>query len=433
MWSRLWGLVCGSSRRGDAHLGSHLKEFLRPKDVTRLHSVLRKMRIFCEKTKKNEKGDEISLEKLFDVFKFSKSDQILLRPFFSFIEDDMTFPVFCFYLWNICTLSSDTALARHMFGVLSPQGADVICERHMVQMLKIVNEDAYNSHRQDLFEALSGVKHNAHTFSLFCKDYEVFLGPVKHLRNRLQRSILGERFWRRCSVIRNMHEGRNGCDGIRELVTYYYEVNTKHILKESNTRGSAFIRGILKKITYSEFIDSPYDIICRMKSETINHCVDCNDKFSPVKTPLALKCGRMPLLRFRSFEDFANFETQTNRRSLSKSFSATIVFSPQPQSDSLCETGDIVDREKYNSRNIYMFQSYDHSIPAVRNDSRGIFQSVSSITESEKASVDVDSSSRKKSLRKQNIPIQNDNAEIGNKTLSSRLRILKRNAPVNPM
>jgi hypothetical protein len=189
-------------------LHSHLVEVLRPDDIERLHASLCRLQLLTSIEEEGkyhcEQTQIVSFPALCSALQLDQAEQDLCQPFFSFLNEEskqLSFPLFSFYLWNFCTLG-ESSLARLAFGVLSPTRSEVLCERHVLSLLKQLSAGAGNLKERcsDVYEALWGVKHNAHTFSLFCKEFAFFLHPLRRVQDKLRHEILGESFWRRLTL-----------------------------------------------------------------------------------------------------------------------------------------------------------------------------------------------------------------------------------------
>ena len=85
-----------------------------------------------------------ALSKLEDYFDIDEELVDIFRHFFSFMESDITFEIFTFYLWNFCSmLESD--LASFIFGLYAPKGSETICRSHLIELLKAFNNDEYEN------------------------------------------------------------------------------------------------------------------------------------------------------------------------------------------------------------------------------------------------------------------------------------------------
>jgi hypothetical protein len=416
--SRLLGLCRADETALLLLMRANLVRLFRRDDVSRLHTCLSRRGFLRPPSHSHSVTHSrttstsistVALDALCVDLELDEHEHALLQPLMSFLveePDHCSFPMFSFYLWNLCTLD-DSALARFAFGVLNPARSEVVCDRHMLALIKtLMNPNEIQQRAECMFEALSGVQHNAHTFSLFCKEFPFVTASLRQLQAKLRQGVLGASFWRRHTLTRateNQQGGRDRDDDeydddeaglLRNIVTRFYQSNALSLVK-SNSKGGNFLQNILQQYGLQHFLDAPFDIIQREISGASTValsevsgggsedralpvvCKRCSHSFptehrhshhlpaspSKVRATLLRRGGSLRELDDES-SDSDEEKKKVTRPTLNRASSATVLMKQQQESDqgkcSIPKGGGMLHDhgEKYNGKNnIYCLQA----------------------------------------------------------------------------
>mmetsp|Transcript_17437 Transcript_17437/g.29234 ORF Transcript_17437/g.29234 Transcript_17437/m.29234 type:complete len:547 (+) Transcript_17437:88-1728(+) len=226
--------------------GNLVEEF-QADDVTRLHRRLSRGELFLRDNQSRHSHPSVLLTSLWAELQLTPHEEALILPFFSLLPTDTlhcSFHVFSFYLWNFCTLD-EAGVTRLAFGVLNPARSEVVCDRHMLTVLKALSPCEFQLRKRQLYEALCGVQHNAHTFSLFCKEYSFMMRPLLKLQDELRQGLLGDSFWRRHRLLRASlarDRERRGMDDDEEgllsaVIARFNRSKAKHLEASDSSKG----------------------------------------------------------------------------------------------------------------------------------------------------------------------------------------------------
>ena len=401
----LRGLLGGGEERGASRV-----HFLREEDERRLRRSVEALpwsRLsLCHQRR-------ASLRQLFLSLQLSPEEAALCRPLFSFLppgeeesgQEHVSLNMFCFYLWNFCSVGGKV-LARFVFGLLSPVSTEGVCERHMIKILKFLNYQGFQDHKQELFEALSGVRHTAHTFSLLCCQYVYILEPLVQVQHKLRREFLGNSFWQKIKLSRAMdehisslqREGSGGESGLlKTVVKFYYSMNSKQILKDTKSSECLFLKTLLSQYDWVEFINCCYEIVLEHKKisttalqETENlSCHSCSQTLPVAVSSMELRASHLLFKRNKSERNrFPNvelpFHEESDNQSVAKvcrSHSITLIcFDDQQQ---ICPSLDHESSRQLLelNNNILCLQAvHQFSASDERTAGRKLFQSCSTLT-----------------------------------------------------
>ena len=138
---------------------NHLPSHFHQDDVLRLHCSLLRLHVLDSHDRvsyvrkkpgvaaaRQASASNASFSALCISLELNQQEKKLLYPFFSFLNEGaemVSFQTFSFYLWNFCTLN-ERALARLALGVLSPPSrAELVCERHMLTLMKALHQEGF--------------------------------------------------------------------------------------------------------------------------------------------------------------------------------------------------------------------------------------------------------------------------------------------------
>jgi hypothetical protein len=228
-----------------------------------------------------------ALSKLEDYFSIESELADTFRSFFSFIESEITFEIFAFYLWNFCTLQ-EKDLASFIFGIFSEKGSEALCRDHFIKLLKRSNNSVF----ENSSFVLPHVQYSARTFSIFCKENKEFLSPVLQMQNKLRNKCLGILYWVKESKKRLLKrqaddtiEVLGQCQvavTLREVFTYYYMLQIKSTplsTVANNFYSSQGCRDTINEDDIAAFNECPYDCLLSLhrkrRRRSVNICTDC--------------------------------------------------------------------------------------------------------------------------------------------------------------
>jgi len=257
-------------------------DFMRPQDIEKLHQSY-----VCD-MKMEQQG--CTMTKMEGYFGLDSELSGFFQQSFSFLETEISFESFAFYLWNICTLH-EKDFASFIFGVYSEKGRDDICRDHFIDLLKIFNKGAYENGKGSTFPH---VRYSARTLGLFFKENLEYLLPVQRLQRLLRRKCFGEEYWKKSMKKRYTKRELQCPVTVAELFNLHYEIRIKSSSPAAATRSfysSQHCFDIVDNEVITTFAKNPYDCLVSLQVKSRDVCSDCCSCSDPETDSLDIDCS----------------------------------------------------------------------------------------------------------------------------------------------
>ena len=226
-----------------------------------------------------------ALDKLEKYFCIPPELRDLFRRFFSFLETEINFDVYVFYLWNICTLHQSD-FASFIFGLYTTKGSDTICRDHVLEVLRKYQKRSVENSK---YSTLPNISYSTLTFALFCKENSDILTPIFNLQTIIRDKVLGQEFWVRKMKKRFLKRQTDNYVvtvghlkmpvTIQEMFNYFYKLKIRTIPLHSvakNFFSSHNCGDIIRKHELEAFKLNPF--LCLLMISHHNHfTVECSN------------------------------------------------------------------------------------------------------------------------------------------------------------